>query len=583
MKNTGKGHGVFHWPILLLGFLVTYFIADYVHETGTKDEERRFQEGTTDIIRKIKLRFARYENSLIQTKAFILSSEEVSASEFHRYFESTELLLRYPGLLGLGFAEKITSEQLNKFEKKQQTVFPQFKVWPKTDSKLKFPIKFIEPTTINHEALGFDMYSDPDRQRAMYKAMIEDSAIMSSLVRLVQDEKSIPSPAFVIFVPLYQSLMPKSVDQRKEEITGFIYTPFRTYDLFNAIFYDEKFPIDFKVFFVGEGERQIVFDFQESSQVAEKPLRSKREIRIFGQPFEIQFSTLSIFHQKGYLYGTIAVAVSGVLVSFFISLVVFLIGRRAEEKTVEADALRAKEDALKKALNSRDQFLSVAAHELKTPLTALQLQVQFADKLSHKYGLPTLEKYRRFISQCEESVLRLNLLVNDLLDISRIDSGRLKFTFTKVKLGSVIEKVILYLEDPLRNSNCKVTTNIDSGIEILADVFKLEQVFSNLLMNSVKYAPGSSINIDLETLGEKVRITYTDSGPGIRSDLHEKVFERYERGDLIGVVQGLGLGLYISREIVRGHSGSIYLSEPGERGVKFIIELPLASRPEVTG
>ncbi len=403
---------------------------------------------------------------------------------------------------------------------------------------------------------------------------------MSTRVKLVHDEHRKKSPSFLIYVPHYRTLSPLTKSERRSEIQGFIYAPFRTEDLFGAIFAEERILVDFQILHVREGKETIAYNFQEISPVAKKPILATKPLSIFGESFKINISSLESFHHRGYRYGTIFVVISGILATLFLSFIVYLNHQRAFEKTEEADALRLKEEDLKKALNSRDQFLSIAAHELKTPLTSLQLQVQFAESSSAKFGLPTLEKYKRFLGLCEDSVLRLILLVNDLLDISRIDSGRLQFNFSPVKLSFILNKILTLLEDPLRNSGCQISTKIQSDLMVMGDAYKLEQVFSNLLMNTVKYAPGSPISIELIKRKGMARIIYTDNGPGISSDLREKVFERYERGDQSDAIQGLGLGLYISREIIRAHSGSIFLSEPEERGVRFIIDLPLAGEIE---
>lgn len=560
----------FHWITLALGLIVTFLFASYVHDSGKREEERRFREGTLDIIRKIRLRFARYENSLIQAKAFILSSNEVSPDEFHRYFESIELLERYPGLLGLGFIEKVSRDSLETFIGEQRKHQKDYKIWPQSGEELRFPIKFIEPIEMNQDAFGYDMFTDPERKEAMERAMYQDRAVMSSLVRLVQDDPSSSQPSFLIFVPLYDTIEAGSLEERLNKIRGFIYTPFRTQDLFGAIFVEEKFPIDFKVYYAGGKGRDLIFDFQESSALVKDPLQSSRKLKIFGQPFQIDFQSLQGFHHRGYEYGTIAVLIGGVLSTLFLSLLIFLNTRRAMEKTREADALS-------KALSIRDQFLSIAAHELKTPLTSLQLQIQFAERSSRKSGLPSLEKYQHFLDLLEDSVLRLILLVNDLLDISRIDSGRLKFNLRPTSISSVLNNVLTLLEDPIRNSGCTITKDFQADLEIMADAFKFEQVFSNLLMNSVKYAPGSSIVIRVEECDGMIRITYSDTGPGIQQEMWERIFERFERGNLSDMVQGLGLGLYITREIVLGHSGTIRLVAPEKSGARFIIELPLTS------
>jgi signal transduction histidine kinase len=239
------------------------------------------------------------------------------------------------------------------------------------------------------------------------------------------------------------------------------------------------------------------------------------------------------------------------------------------------------------AVRLRDDFLSVASHELRTPLTTLQLQLQSLLSAVTK-GKPTIVDPRdeSKLDRAVRSTERLSDLVDTLVDVSRLASGNLPMSPVTVDLGLVTRKVVARhgeesrrVESPLRifENGELVTDGVNPDRAILGhwDRERVEQMLGNLLSNALKYGAGKPIDVELTSDDSWAEITVRDRGMGIEATDLERIFGRFERAVSVRNYGGLGLGLYMTREIAARHGGTIRAtSKPGE-GAAFTIRLPL--------
>ncbi len=227
------------------------------------------------------------------------------------------------------------------------------------------------------------------------------------------------------------------------------------------------------------------------------------------------------------------------------------------------------------AVRARDQFLAVASHELKTPLAPLRTRIQMLERLVARGELETLprEKLVRILTGADAQVLRLVGLIDDLLDVTRLGTKRFRLDVAPTDLASVIRDVAERHHAELVAAGCSLRLELASAPGVW-DQARLEQVFTNLLTNAMKYARGAPIEVRLEADAARARLVVRDHGPGIPPDYRERVFRAFERGPRGGGVSGHGLGLFIVREIVRAHGGEILLESAEGGGTAFTIELP---------
>jgi signal transduction histidine kinase len=184
------------------------------------------------------------------------------------------------------------------------------------------------------------------------------------------------------------------------------------------------------------------------------------------------------------------------------------------------------------------------------------------------------ERVRRFIEQTDRQADRLNRLVDEMLDFSRIAQGRLQLTRERFDLVSALREVVATFETSLAQAGISLELDLPAALEIEADRFRIEQVASNLLSNGVKYGEGKPVRLSLRAVDGETRLVCEDHGIGIAKEDQERIFERFERAVSSHKISGLGLGLFISRSIVEAHGGRIEVaSEPGH-GARFTVVLP---------
>lgn len=228
----------------------------------------------------------------------------------------------------------------------------------------------------------------------------------------------------------------------------------------------------------------------------------------------------------------------------------------------------------REAVRLRDEFLSVASHELKTPLTSLKLRVQAVIDQAPIVADPVeAARLRKGFELAERQVRRLEKLINNLLDVSRIAVGRLPLQRETVDLVPLVNGVLGQFAAEIARSGSAVTLDLPAPAIGSWDPLRLEQVVVNLLSNALKYGSGKPIDVSVRSDDARAVLTVRDRGIGIDPVDQERIFERFERAVSLDY-GGLGLGLHITREIVAAHGGTIRVESARGQGATFIVELP---------
>ncbi|MFL5358602.1 GAF domain-containing protein [Archangium sp.] len=227
------------------------------------------------------------------------------------------------------------------------------------------------------------------------------------------------------------------------------------------------------------------------------------------------------------------------------------------------------------AIRLREEFLSIASHELRTPITALRLQVQgLLGALARGPECISPQRLRRGLEGVDRQVKRQMQLVNDLLDVSRMEAGRLVPRPEPLELSALVREVVEHFEQDLARTGSRLTLHAPAPVCGSWDRPRLEQVVVNLVANAVKYGQGKPIELTVEAEGEWARLTVRDEGIGIAPEHLERVFGRFERAVSERHYGGFGLGLWIAREVIEAMGGRITVSSQLGVGSTFRVELP---------
>jgi signal transduction histidine kinase len=226
----------------------------------------------------------------------------------------------------------------------------------------------------------------------------------------------------------------------------------------------------------------------------------------------------------------------------------------------------------KEAERKKDEFLGIASHELKTPLTSIKGYVQVLERSIDKSDTATIKNR---VGKVRDQIEKLNQLVADLLDISKIENGKLKFNKKYFSIDSVLDNIIDVMQHSYPDYKIKKTGL--AGKKIFGDEMRIEQVIVNFISNAIKYSPDNNeIQVNVSICDDKLYVGVKDFGIGILPEHQKHLFNKFYRAEETSTrFQGLGIGLYISREIINRHIGEIGVNSNFGEGSEFYFYLPI--------
>ena len=226
-------------------------------------------------------------------------------------------------------------------------------------------------------------------------------------------------------------------------------------------------------------------------------------------------------------------------------------------------------EAQKQNEQQKDEFLSIASHELKTPLTGIKAFNQLMQRSNN------LDRTASYIEKSSENILRLEKLINDLLDVTKINAGKLTYDLQRFNFSAMLKDSVDSMQ--LTTLTHQITLEQKEGVYIIGDRLRLEQVMNNFLSNAIKYSPdGKQVIVKAQVGAEGLIVSVKDFGIGIQEQHIQRLFDRYYRIDNTAMrFEGLGLGLFISSEILKRHMGTFWIESEPNKGSTFFFRLPL--------
>ena len=565
--------------ILIIGIALTIGATIQTKNTATKVAHLDFAFICNDVKQRIETRLRAHAQLLRSASAFFAASDTVTRNEWRKFNECERIYRNLPGIQGVGYSVIIAKKQLNQhIQVIRNGGFPEYTVFPIGERAVYTSIIYLEPFAgRNLRAFGYDMFSNPTRRKAMEMSRDSDLAILSDKVVLVQETNEDIQAGTLMYVPVYKNESHiQTLEERRMAIKGWVYSPYRMNDLMSGILgsWDtpNNNPIHLEIFDDDTiSVESLLFDSQakqKSILPLEQNLNLKLPIDFNGKKWTLFFTSnnkdLSIFHGE-----TLIVLFSG----FIISLLLFVLSIALLKTRYHSIQIIRLNSELEKLNLDKNRFISILAHDLRSPFTAL---IGYADLLSkniHTYSIDQIEEQIKII---DESAKQTFNLLDDTLAWARAQQGKLPYLPRKFNFSSLCTQVIDRLSLLAKNKNISLNHPPSKDLYVYADKNMLTTILHNLISNAIKFTGiGGRVDIVTEQNHNGVVVMVIDNGVGMDKETVEKLFDLSQPFTTKGTANetGTGLGLLLCKEFVEKHGGRIWVRSIEGEGSTFFFTL----------
>ncbi len=598
-RRTGRRIALRPWvpySLLLLGIALTWLSTQFITATENARAEATVLTEAERTRAHIQERLNTYIEVIRAANALLSASSEINHAEFRAFVASLRLADRYPGLQGIGFAQRLAERERRSFLRLARLDgIPGLRIRPSGERLEYSTVLFLEPRrTQPQSAVGLDMYTDAVLREAMIRA--RDTGEPAATTRLpphhaLATDGDTPT---VLYTAVYRVGRPTlTVEQRRQALVGFVFSPFKMDEFLNglAVSVPPSVSIEVRDGPVSEAEVPQL----PASDEGGGGYTSAGALQVGGREWQVVTRSRAA-RGNGLTPTAQATLTSGVLLSLLLFAVTRIQIRAwqtaddyAAELAASEEALLAGETRLREMIKlerdartqaqaadqAKDEFLATLSHELRTPLNAVlgwlhMLRNGNVREDRQPYALEVIERNARRQAQ----------LIEDLLDMSRIILGKVRVERQPVVMAQLVARTV----DSFRpGAHAKgVTLHADdlTNATIQADPARFEQIIWNLLSNAIKFTPpGGHVFIEMIAEEAWVQLAVRDTGVGIEPAFLPHLFERFRQADssTTRLHSGVGLGLSIARHLVELHGGSIQARSDGVgRGALFVLRFPRA-------
>jgi len=565
--------------ILFLGLVVTFFISYSAFKDNEELDRQTFENVCQTYENKIFLQLNSNAQILYNSAAFISSSDTVLREEWNEYQFLNKSFQEVPGIQGIGFAVVVPKKNIRKFEKRiREEGFPNFELYPKTDRDFYTSVLYIEPiSNRNLQIMGFDGYTEPIRQKVMADSRDRDLAMISDKLVYASEAGVDNQAENIMYYPVFRHKTNMgNVEERHTALLGWVFTPFRMDDLLLGILekwddpntrlkiYDNGLVIQEKLLFDSDSTFNIKHD-------TDLLLSHQIPMEFNGKVWLLDFSEYE--NQARIIPPKIVmIVIQGILAStlLFILAVSLIVAR------TRAGQIQVLNDELKNANASKDRFIKVLAHDLKSPFNAL---LGFSELLSENLQELDDDQLEMYVSRVYSSAQVAYLLLDELLMWAKVQSGQFPFSPEKINLYDLAKSLVADQKLVAENKEINISVDQSSDHFVMADVQMLKTILRNLLVNAIKYTNrNGSIKVGLLQHEGKARISVSDTGVGISAEDKKKLFDKSQVFSKDGTAseKGTGLGLMLCKDLVALHHGEIWVDSNPNVGSTFTFTLPLA-------
>lgn len=583
--------------LLLVGLALTAAAWLGLSNRIQKGSEERLTALSKQVELAVVERLQDYIQMLRGAQGLWRSGVPVTRETWRRYVDALALERTYPGIQGLGYAERSDPRSIGELERRirneaassppaQRAVLEHFGLWPAGTRETYTVIVYLEPpTSRNLRALGFDMHSEQVRTAALDRARDTGEPALSGHVTLVQETDNDRQPGFLVYLPVYSG-EPTTVEARRAALRGYVYAPFRAHDLMrNTLAYRGLYVR----YSVHDGESldpdSVLFRSDEPPGAkADAPVARTATVEIAGHRWTLGFRSGPLLDSAADSHMPIAIAMGGTL----ISLLLAGLARAWVDTRVRAASLAAamtadlqrrerelEELSTRLASSNEDlqQFAYAASHDLKEPLRSISGSLGL---IQNRFGNRLDPQAREFLGYASAGAQRLTSMIDSLLEYSRVNSRAMPLE--PVPFEELVAMVRMDLAGLLAESGARL--DVGPMPRVMGDRGQLLRVLHNLVGNAIKYSRRRGppqVSITATRRGDEWVIAVRDNGIGIAPEHQDRLFTMFRRLHSRDEYEGHGIGLALCKRIVQRHGGRIWVeSQPGS-GSTFCFTLRDAS------
>jgi len=574
VKNHAKMHSVIALVVFAVGLCATIYYWNNLRQSVRVDMETAYKRQSAEIGEAASSRLALYESFLRGSAGLFKIHAGLTQAEWDEYHQPYSIKNKYPDIQGIGVSRYLKRDEVPAYlQRRYDQGDTDFKIRPAGERDVYVPVTFnAQYTGNNGSSRGFDGYTDPIRRKAMQYAMDTGKPAMSGKVNLVSATNPNRS-AFILYLPIYREGAPvTNVQERRNAISGFSYVAVDFQTLMDIVLASGK----------GSNIALQIIDAEQPSNTAKTYQTANFTSVDKKDGWLIDDNVLTLYGHKWHIIMAASPSIisareqqlpqqalwRGILTCiFFAGLVWYLITDR------ERKYARQKQEEVQTA---KDDLLSLASHQLRTPATVVK---QYVGMLLQGYAGNLSQQQMDMLDSAYESNERQLEIINQLLYVARMDAGRINLKREKTDLAKLMRDVARDQSQAVAARNQQLSFRLPKR-PLYADVDPhfMRMVMENLLSNASKYTPeGGTITLGVRRVPGHIILRVTDTGVGIDPSLHDSVFEKFTRveNELSTDVNGSGVGLYLTQQIVALHGGSIDVKSSVGKGASFMVKIPV--------
>ena len=588
-------------PVMLL--LVALITIGFVGTSSLENRQRAAQiAGTAQgIAFRLQERFNAYNETLSALRRLIEVSSDMNDRQFEHFTRS--MLEDYPGVAAFSFNTLVRENERLEFERTLSAEGPvtPFRITERNQlgeltAAGKRPehvvVTYIAPLSENLRAVGYDIYSNPIRAQAIDRARRTAKPAATAAIQLVQDRRK--KAGILVLHPAYRQPFDNRAAENPPHLIGFAVGVLKVPDIVHAAIGDTLEPgIVFQLTdSEGESVPRPLFHSASDTEAAVAGLEWNGTLTIADRVWNLRVYPDGHWLRTHRAWQAWTIGIVGLLVASMLQLILLtitgrtlLIQRTVDERTADlhakTEALREAKETAEESTRAKSEFLANISHELRTPLHAI---ISFTSLAREKVGKAPDEKIHHYLKRIRESGERLLALINDLLDISKLEAGKLELSMEEHDLRQSVLEVRDELAEILDKHRQRLEIHAPNAPATAhCDPLRISQVVRNLVSNAIKFSPPETVitvTVKESVLGDgraAWATTVSDQGVGVPADELERIFDKFVQSSKTNSgTGGTGLGLAICKEIVERHGGWIEAENNPRSGISFTFTVPAA-------